>query len=186
MGRGRKSTGSIRVRGDYQFRASVEIDGREKSKTFTTRLEAEEWIEGLLQAKTDGRSTNWLEARAVTLAEGLQRYLAEFTPHKKSADTETRNIEAFLAPEAELCAKSLHDIRTTDLKTLIKRRMKPTDPSIRAIAARDPAGPKLISSELLRPCSEEGQLYARKTAWPRTYHQNLLVRLLMSGVGPRV
>lgn len=133
MSRGRTSTGCIRVRGDFQFRASVEIEGREKSKTFTTRIEAEDWIKGLLESKAEGRSADWLKARTVTLADGLRRYLAEITPHKKSADTETRNIEAFLAREQELGKKPLYDLSTGDLKALINRRMAPDDPSVRAI-----------------------------------------------------
>lgn len=130
---GRQNTGSIRYRGDFQFRASITVDGRERSKTFATRQAAEEWIHGLQQAKRQGSVEDELARRRTTLGEGLKRYLAEVTASKKSASTEARNIEAFLEREPALCGMALYEVRTSDLKALVQRRMKPTDPSLRAV-----------------------------------------------------
>lgn len=132
---GRKSTGCIRYRGDYQFRASITIDGKEKSETFSTRESAEQWIDGLVKAKHEGqgKAADEVQLRRTTLGEALRRYVDEVTPDKKSVDEETRNIEAFLEREQALCAKKLYDVGTADLKALIKRRMKPVDPDVRPI-----------------------------------------------------
>ncbi|MDM4771008.1 site-specific integrase [Solimonas fluminis] len=124
----RKKTGSIRHRGPLQFRAAVTVGGREKSKTFSTAGEAEAWIQGLLKADAANAANAWLASQEVTLRAGFKRYLAEITPQKKSAASEKRLIEAFLAREAVLCEKPLCDIAPSDMKALVQRRMKPSDP----------------------------------------------------------
>ena len=130
---GRKNTGSIRHRGDCQFRASLSLDGKERSATFDTRLEAEQWLQDLRKQAEAGRAQDWLTKHECTLGQALQRYLEEVTPHKKSKRTEGDRIDCFLEREVALCDRKLYDIGSDDIKQLIKRRMTPDDPEIRPV-----------------------------------------------------
>lgn len=130
---GRKNTGCIRVRGEFQYRASITLDGCEKSKTCLTEQEAREWLDGLISAHVSGAAVEWLAGRDLTLGAALERYLAEITLDKKSAAEERRRISAFLKRELDLCKIRLHDVKVTQIKQLIKRRTKPQVPGVKAI-----------------------------------------------------
>ncbi len=130
---GRKNTGSIRHRGDCQFRASLSLDGKERSATFDTRSEAEQWLQDLRKQAEAGRAHDWLTKHECTLGQALRRYLEEVTPHKKSQRAETDRIDWFLEREAELCEQRLYDISTDEIKKLIQRRMAPENPTIKPV-----------------------------------------------------
>lgn len=130
----RDNSGYIRVRGPLQFRAGITLDGREHSKTWSTREAAEQWLASLRRAQAGGYAGDWLKHRQVTLAEALQRYQAEITPAKKSAETERRRIKGLLAREPRLCTQPLHEIRASDLKAFVKGRMAPTEPGSKGIS----------------------------------------------------
>lgn len=130
----RENTGYIRVRGPLQFRAGITLGGKEHSKTCSTQQEAEQWLSSLRRAHIGGYATDWLRDRKVTLAEALERYQAEVTPGKKSAETERRRIRRLLATEGSLCAMALHEIRTSDLKAFVKRRTQPSNQGKKGIS----------------------------------------------------
>lgn len=70
------------------------------SKMFDSKREAESWARHYEAEMDKGLFLDRSEADRTTLAELLERYLIEVTPHKKSASTEQRRIERFLREES--------------------------------------------------------------------------------------
>lgn len=131
---GRPSKGSIRNRGPYQYRAAVTIEGREETKTFSNETAARSWIAQRLDAEAAGKSQQWLASRQMTLGSALRKYLQEVTPSKKSKQSEENRIKCFLRRETELCEITLYELRTSDLKALIIRRTRPSNPTCKPVS----------------------------------------------------
>ena len=115
---------------------SYEVRVRKKghptqTKTFRTLKDAQKWARHVEVAVEQGVFVDRSEAENTTLHEALKRYLAEVTPHKKSARQEKSFIKAWMA---RLIAKrTLASLRGMDFAQHIEQRRKDglADSSIR-------------------------------------------------------
>jgi hypothetical protein len=84
---------SFRKRGAYQWQAQVRKKGQPlQSKTFETRAEAEQWARAIEVEIDKGVCVSRAEAESTTLKELFERYLAELTPRKKGAASESNRL----------------------------------------------------------------------------------------------
>ncbi len=78
--------------GTITYRAQIRVRGfPHRSKTFTRKTDAKNWIQGTEVAIRDGTAVS-TEAGRTTLFEALDRYLREITPRKKGARREEHRI----------------------------------------------------------------------------------------------
>ena len=68
-----------------------------KSKTFSTKRDCERWATDTEAKMNRGVFNDASESEALTLRDGLTRYLAEVTPKKKGFEAETYKIKAMLS-----------------------------------------------------------------------------------------
>jgi len=80
---------TIEKRGRYQWRAKVRRKNQPvRSRTFETKLEAEVWARQLETEFDRGAGISTHIPSQMTLAQALDRYEAEVTPHKKGSKPE--------------------------------------------------------------------------------------------------
>ena len=95
-----------------RWRAQIRVNGKFRSKTFDSKREAQAWA-----SETEVRSRKGelpdAEANRTTLAEALQRYLAEVTPTKRGAAQETVRIHQWLRDP--IATQSLASIRSIEI-----------------------------------------------------------------------
>jgi len=105
---------SITKRGDKQWQAKIRRKGSPGiSKTFETKARAERWARQVESEIDEGSFIPRGEAEDTTLAEALQRYQKEITPHKKGAIQESNRIDLWI--KHPLSTKFLPNIRGSDM-----------------------------------------------------------------------
>jgi hypothetical protein len=108
---------AINKRGPHQWRAQIRKNGfPPQSKTFTTKAEAEAWVQMTESEMTRGVWVSRGEAESTSLDEALKRYELEITPGKKTASGEKSFIRILRA--TTLAKRTLASIRSTDVAQL--------------------------------------------------------------------
>lgn len=108
---------AINKRGPHQWRAQIRKTGfPPQSKTFTTKAEAEAWVQMTESEMTRGVWVSRGEAESTTLDEALKRYELEITPGKKTANGEKSFIRIWMA--TALSKRTMASIRSTDVAKL--------------------------------------------------------------------
>lgn len=91
------------------------------SKQFDRLVDAQTFAIATLDRMNAGTYVDRREAETTTLADALDRYAAEVTPGKKSADRETYTIKKWKADP--LAARSLASLRPSDFASYRDRRL---------------------------------------------------------------
>ena len=108
---------TIRKKGDYQWHVQVRKRGYpQQTKTFTTRAEAQAWVNMIESEMSRGVWLDRGEAESTTLAEALTRYEREVTPKKRSADDEVSKLRVI--SRAEIAKRMLASVRSADIAAL--------------------------------------------------------------------
>jgi len=119
---------TFRKRGPYQWQAQVRKKGQPlQSKTFETRAEAEQWARAIEVEMDKGVFVSRAEAESTTLKELLERYLAEITPRKKGAASETNRLRALM--RLQLALRYVAGIRGMDIARFRDERLRKVTPS---------------------------------------------------------
>ena len=119
---------SFRKRGPYQWQAQVRKKGQPlQSKTFETRAEAEQWARAIEVEMDKGVFISRAEAESTTLKELFERYLAEITPRKKGAASETNRLRALM--RLQLALRYVAGIRGMDIARFRDERLRKVTPS---------------------------------------------------------
>ncbi len=114
---------TLEKRGPYQWRVKIRRKGYPtETKTFETKAAAECWARRTETGMDNNTFISRSEAENTTLKELLERYLEEITPRKKSADTETYRIKAFI--RLPLATRIVATIRGTDIAAYRDERLK--------------------------------------------------------------
>ena len=88
---------TFRKRGAYQWQAQVRKKGQPlQTKTLETRALAEQWARAIEVEMDKGVFISRAEAESTTLKELFERYLAEITPRKKGAASETNRLRTLM------------------------------------------------------------------------------------------
>lgn len=119
---------TIERRGAGQFRAIIRRKGyAPQRRTFPTRATAEAWARAEEAAMDRGQWQDTGEARRTTLADALDRYAREVTPHKRGAQQEQARIRTWKAHA--LAQRPLASIRGSDLAAWRDARLKGAGPN---------------------------------------------------------
>lgn len=119
---------TFRKRGPYQWQAQVRKRGYPpQTNTFETRAAAEKWARTIEHEISQGIFIPRTAAESTTLLELLERYLKEITPSKKSADSETARIGAFMSHP--LATRIVASIRGADIARYRDERLTQVSPS---------------------------------------------------------
>jgi len=115
---------TITRRGDAQWQAKVRLKGHPtQSKTFIYKDDAEKWARALERELETTGFVNRKEAERNTLRSILEKYQAEVTPHKKSADIESVKINVILK-DATLTSLKLTALTSAAVVAWRDRRLK--------------------------------------------------------------
>lgn len=118
---------TVSKRGDRQWQAKVRRKGHSASATFETKARAEAWARQIESDIDAGRfHPGRLEAEKVTLAEALDRYLAERVPLKSGIKQNTGIVKAWRA--WKLAGRPLASIRASDVASWRDERLKEVGP----------------------------------------------------------
>ena len=80
---------SFRKRGSGGWQAQVRRKGYPpQSKSFPTRVAADQWVRSIEYEMDQGLFVSRNEADTTTVGELLNRYLSEYTPHKRGSGPE--------------------------------------------------------------------------------------------------
>jgi integrase len=113
---------SFRKRGPHQWQAQVRKKGQPlQTKTFETRAQAEQWARAIEVEMDKGMFVSRAEAESTTLKDLLERYLAEITPLKKSAASETNRLRALM--RHDLARRFVAGIRGVDIARFRDERL---------------------------------------------------------------
>ena len=119
---------TFRKRGAYQWQAQVRKKGQPlQTKTFETRALAEQWARAIEVEIDKGVFVSRAEAESTTLKELLERYLAEVTPLKKGAASETNRARALI--RLPLARRYVAGIRGVDIARYRDERLRKVTPS---------------------------------------------------------
>ena len=119
---------TFRKRGPYQWQAQVRKKGQPlQTKTFETRALAEQWARAIEVEMDKGMFVSRAEAESTTLEELLERYLAEITPLKKGAASETNRLRALM--RLPLARRFVASIRGVDIARFRDERLQKVTPS---------------------------------------------------------
>ena len=119
---------TFRKRGPYQWQAQVRKKGQPlQTKTFETRALAEQWARAIEVEIDKGVFVSRAEAESTTLKELLERYLAEVTPLKKSAASETNRARALI--RLPLARRYVAGILGVDIARYRDERLRKVTPS---------------------------------------------------------
>lgn len=114
---------TIERRGPSQFRATVRRKGLEpQRRTFATRQLADAWARSIESKIDTGEPFLAPEAARTTLAEALDRYAREITPHKRGARQEASRIAQWR--RHALAQRPLAAIRGVDLAQYRDERLQ--------------------------------------------------------------
>ena len=119
---------TFRKRGPYQWQAQVRKKGQPlQTKTFETRALAEQWARAIEVEIDKGVFVSRAEAESTTLKELFERYLAEVTPRKKGAASETNRLHALM--RLPLARRYVAGIRGMDIARFRDERLRKVTPS---------------------------------------------------------
>ena len=119
---------SFRKRGPWQWQAQVRKKGQPlQTRTFETRALAEQWARAIEVEMDKGVFVSRVEAESTTLKELLERYLAEITPRKKGAASETNRLRALM--RLQLALRYVAGIRGMDIARFRDERLRKVTPS---------------------------------------------------------
>ena len=105
---------SFRKRGSGGWQAQVRRKGYPpQSKSFATRAAAVQWVRSIGYEMDQGLFVSRNEADTTTVAELLNRYLQEYTPHKRGAGPEAYRIRALL--RHPLAKRFISTVRGVDI-----------------------------------------------------------------------
>lgn len=114
---------TIRKKGDFQWHVQVRKKGFDAvTKTFDTRIEAENWAKITESEMVRGVFTDRSEAEATTLLEALDRYEREVSVLKDGYEQEKYRIGIWRADP--LAKRSLASLRSADLAKWRDNRLK--------------------------------------------------------------
>lgn len=116
-----------RLRGRWQ--AQVRRKGlAPRAKSFDTKIDAEKWARNL-EAELDrsGSLPDTRLAERMTIRELLARYLAEITPHKRSASTEAYRVKALMG--RDIAHRTLAMLSSVDVATYRDQRLAVVSPA---------------------------------------------------------
>ena len=112
---------SIRKRGNLQWEVRVRRKGMPVTcKTFETKYDAEKWAREIESEMDRGVFVPRGEAESTTLAEALDRYIAEYIPRLAHADKSERMARAL--QKRALASLIMARIRSKDIADFIKER----------------------------------------------------------------
>ncbi len=118
---------NFRKRGPQQWQAQIRKKGYPPQvRTFSTRAAAERWARAVEHEMDRGSFTSHNEAESTTLAELLERYLAEVTPLKRGAGPESARIRALL--RQTLAQRIVAGVRGVDIARYRDERLKVVSP----------------------------------------------------------
>jgi len=122
---------SFRKRGSGLWQAQIRKKGYPtQTKTFKTRLAAAQWVRSIEYEIDRGLFISRNEADTATVAELLNRYLREYTPHKKGAGPEACRIRALL--RHSIATRFIGTVRGVDMARYRDERLeKVTGGSVR-------------------------------------------------------
>lgn len=104
---------SVVKRGPYQYQAQIRREGYPSQfKTFETKTEADAWVKVIESEMIRGVFIDRTKAERTSLGEALTLYLAEVTPHKKSAESESSLIARL--QKNPLAKRSMASLRGMD------------------------------------------------------------------------
>lgn len=92
-----------------------------QSKTFINRADAEKWARTVESEMDRGGFVCRSEAEATTLAQALERYRREVTPHKKGSKREADRIGVWL--QTDLAKRSLASLKGSDFASYRDKRL---------------------------------------------------------------
>ena len=119
---------TFRKRGPYQWQAQVRKRGHPlQTKTFETRAAAEAWARAIEVEMDQGVFVSRAEAESTTLKELLERYLAEITPQKKSAEPETNRLRLMM--RHPLARRFVAGVRGVDIARWRDERLRKVTPA---------------------------------------------------------
>jgi len=114
---------SIIQRANGDWRARIARAGHAyTSKVFTLKKDAEDWVRKIETKQDTGSVFSPKEAKAMTVAYLLNRYLVEVTPHKKSVKFEKNCIGRLL--KCDFANRKLNQIKQIDIQAWRDARLK--------------------------------------------------------------
>ena len=114
---------TIYKRGEYQFQVIVRRKGYpSQTKTFETRREAEEWGRDVESRMYHRQFRDPREVENTTLAQALQSYLEQVTPHKRGHVTEANRVK--LLQRHPIALRSLASLRAKDFAQYRDERLR--------------------------------------------------------------
>jgi integrase len=114
---------SFRKRGSSGWQAQVRRKGYPaQSKSFSTRAAAVQWVRSIEYEMDQGLFVSRNEAETTTVGELLNRYLIEYTPHKKGAGPEACRIRALL--RHPIANRFIGTVRGVDMARYRDERLK--------------------------------------------------------------
>ena len=112
---------SIRKRGPYQWEVRIRKKGLPVTcKTFETKYDAEKWAREIESEMDCGIFVPRAEAERTTLAEALDKYIAEYIPKLAHADKSERMAKAI--QRRNIACMTMASIRSKDVADFIKER----------------------------------------------------------------
>jgi len=121
---------TIRKRGEYQWQAIVKRKGHPiQRRTFTYRKDAEAWAREVEAEIERGTWRDRTEAERTTIAEALDRYLAEVAVHKKGSGYHNNKCQANVIKRHRIAHLSLARLGTHDVAQYRDDRLKVVKPN---------------------------------------------------------
>ena len=118
---------SYRKRKSGHWQAQVRKKGYPtQTKSFRTKAAAAQWVLSIEYEMDQGLFMSRNEAESTTVAELLNRYLQEYTPHKRSAGSEACRIRALL--RHPLAKRFIGSVRGVDIARYRDERLKKITP----------------------------------------------------------
>ncbi len=119
---------TLRKRGACQWQAQVRKKGQPlQTKTFETRVLAEQWARAIEVEMDKGVFVSRAEAESTTPKELLERYLDEVTPLMKGAASETNRLKTLM--RLPLAQRFVTSIRGMDIARFRGERLRKVTPS---------------------------------------------------------
>src|SRR5215217_6058038 len=117
----------IQKRADRRYRARwLDPDGRERSRTFTRKADAERYLAALEGAKLSGAYVN--DANPVTVGEYARKWAAN-RPHRRTTATRVESLISKHIEGTTIGAKRLSAVRASEIQAWVTDRAKVLSPT---------------------------------------------------------